>query len=131
MASFPSPPLPHLDQPGQGAGLSAPRSTIEDGWLRIRSAEDAGHWTLELDGELDVSNASTLDEEIRRVEACAETLTIDLRGLSFMDTTGVLVIRDAHQRRSLKGGLRLGEGSRMLQSVFRLCGLEDVLPFER
>lgn len=53
----------------------------------------------------DVSNVATLNEKIRLAETSAQTVTIDLRGLSFMDSSG------------LRATLRLLRGSRRVQSV--------------
>jgi anti-anti-sigma factor len=107
-----------------------PSSTVPGPLLQIRSDHAAGHWTLELRGELDVSTAAKLDEEIRRVEPHAETLTIDLRGLAFIDSSGVLAILDANHRQALERRLHIRKGTKQLQSIFRLSGLEEVLPFD-
>ena len=128
------PPRPSLSfgdaQGAEGPQLVEPRWTTRDGLLRIRSANHAGHWILELDGELDVSNAGLLDQEIRLAETSAATVTIDLGGLAFMDSSGLRAGLDAQHRSRLNGRLRLRKGSRRVQSVFRLTGTEEALPFE-
>lgn len=118
------------DRGPAGQELVEPRWTTSDGHLLIRSTNVAGHWTLELGGELDVSNAGTLDQEIRLVEASAESVTIDLGGLEFMDTCGMWTLVDAQQRSRLDGRLHLRRGSMRVQSVFRLTSTEDALPFD-
>lgn len=110
--------------------LVDPAWETRDGLLRIRSANLGGHWTLELEGELDLSNTATLDQEIRLAEASAETVTLDLRGLEFIDSSGLRTILLAQQRARLSGRLRLRRGPRRVQSVFRLTGTEESLPFE-
>jgi anti-anti-sigma factor len=127
-------PQPARLAPADGQRAEAPRDVepreiTPDGLLRIRSTHDACHWTLTLSGELDISNASTLDQEIRRVEPHAETLTIDLRGLAFIDSSGLLAILQLHHRRPAPGRLHLCKGTTQLR-IFQLLGLEDVLPFE-
>ena len=113
-----------------GQRLAEPRWTTSDGLLLIRSTNVAGHWTLELGGELDVSNAATLDQEIRLVEPTAASVTIDLGGLEFMDTRAMRTLLDAQQRSRLDGRLHLRRGSMRVQSVFRLTRTEDALPFD-
>ena len=118
------------DHAPERSELVEPRWTTRDGLLRIRSANSAGHWTLELNGEFDVSNAETLAEEVRVAEASGETITVDLRGLSFMDSAGVRALVDAQHRCQLDGRLHLKKGPRTVQSVFRLTGTEQALPFD-
>jgi stage II sporulation protein AA (anti-sigma F factor antagonist) len=119
------------DATADAGNLVEPRWTTHSGLLRIRSTNDAGHWTLELDGELDLSSVATLDSEIRLAEACAKTVTIDLRGLSFMDSSGLNAILDAQHRSRLNGRLRLRRGTASVQTVCRLTGAEETLPFDR
>jgi anti-sigma B factor antagonist len=98
--------------------------------LLIRSTNRGGHWTLALEGELDLSNTQTLDQEIRLAEASATTITLDLRGLEFIDSSGLKIILEAQQRALLTGRLRIRKGPRRVQSVFRMTGTEESLPFE-
>ena len=110
-------------------GLVEPKWTTRKGLLRIRSLNDSGHWTLQLDGELDLSNCGVLTDELALAETSAETITVDLRGLTFMDSSGLHVLTDAHARSGPDGWLRLRSGNRAVQRVFRLTGTEDRLPF--
>jgi anti-sigma B factor antagonist len=58
-------------------------------------------------------------------------LTLDLSGLDFLDSTGVrLVVEAADAARRRGGTLRLRPGREEVQRVFRVTGLEDVLPFD-
>ena len=110
--------------------LVEPQWTSRHGLLQIRTTNDAGHWTLSLAGELDLSNVATLEAEIRLAETAAKTLTVDLRGLTFIDSSGLHAIQEAHHPSRLNGRLRLLPGPRLVQSVFRLTSTEDALPFE-
>ena len=97
--------------------------------FRIRSLNDGGHWTLQLDGELDLSNSSLLNDELALAETSAETITVDLGGLTFMDSSGLHVLTYAQARSGSGGWLRLRKGPRAVQRVFRLTDTEDRLPF--
>ena len=119
-----------LDQRLDGSGLVEPERRISRQILRLAVTNDAGHWTLEPEGEIDLSSAAVLEQAIRRAEASAAgTITIDLQEVNFIDLCGVRVILEAHAR--LDGRLRLREGPAGVQSVFRLTGTQAVLPFER
>lgn len=90
---------------------------------------EGGHWTLEPDGEIDLSNADLLEQALRRAEASAATaVTIDLRQVEFIDLCGVRTILAASRR--FKGRLRLRAVPDEVQCVFRLSGVEARLSFE-
>ena len=126
-----TPTAPQPSRPKRPAGRehAAPRSSPRASILRLEATNDAGHWTLEPHGEIDLSNASVLAEAIDRVEASAAVkITIDLRQVGFIDLSGVRAILGADRR--LKGRLRLLEAPAAVQSVFRVTGTEADLPFE-
>lgn len=126
------PATPNRSFPRGLAGREQPglKRSARKGVLRIRVTNDAGHWTVGPEGEIDLSNADALEQAIRRAEAsAAETITIDLRRVSFIDLSGVRAIVSAYGRR--RNGLRLLEGPAPVQYVFRLTGTEAGLPFER
>ena len=99
------------------------------GRLRLEIANDTGHWTVQPMGEIDLSNAVVLEQAIERASTeAAERVTIDLRGVDFIDLSGVRAIVSARDR--LDGRLRLLKGPEPVQSVLRLTGAEAALPFE-
>jgi anti-anti-sigma factor len=100
--------------------------------LRVRvDVEDSG-CTLVLSGELDLANAATLESELGQAEKDdAAPITVDLRELEFIDSTGVAVLVAAHRR--LNGG---GDRIRLVRSrasgvrrVMEVTGLDGELPF--
>jgi len=110
--------------------LVQPAWTTRQGLLEIRVANVAGHWTIALRGELDLSNVEAFERELRSAEAAGDgTVTIDLAGLDFIDSSGLHVILRAHHHSRLGRRLRLVKGKRAVQSVFQLTQTEDRLPF--
>ena len=84
---------------------------------------------IALNGEFDISCARKVEEELRRVEEeKPPTLVLDLRGLSFMDSTGIRVILSADSR-AHKDGRRLAiiQGPDAVQRVFRITRLDERL----
>ena len=80
-----------------------------------------------LRGELDLEHAYTFDEELKRVEALQpECICIDLRELTFLDSSGLgrLV---AARRRAMKAGHRLVlvRGPVAVQRVLQLTAVEE------
>jgi anti-anti-sigma factor len=81
---------------------------------------------VELGGELDICRAIELEAELRAVERRRpRSLVIDLRGLSFIDSSGLARLLAA-RRRALRGGWRLAlvHGTGKIERLLELGGLE-------
>jgi anti-anti-sigma factor len=82
-------------------------------------------------GELDVATVGELDAKLRElIDAGFRTFVVDLRELTFMDSTGLhwCLALDAVARRD---GMELVliPGLRSVQRVFEIAGLDERLPF--
>ena len=83
--------------------------------------------TLALHGELDMMVAPQVDEGVERLIALApESLTIDLRGLSFMDSSGIHALIVA-ERKCRKHGVQFMviRGRPAIDRLLALCGLDE------
>ena len=80
-------------------------------------------------GELDLASSPELEQELERVwQSDPEQLVIDLRGLEFMDSTGLSIIVGAHQRLAENGRtLSLVRGSPQVQRLLDLTGVAERL----
>jgi anti-anti-sigma factor len=80
---------------------------LEDASLTVRAEQDGEALVVRAVGELDFSNAKTLEAELRRaIGGDASEVILDLRGVSFMDLAalrGLLLMA----RQSLRNGGRL------------------------
>jgi anti-anti-sigma factor len=87
--------------------------------------------TIRLEGELDLTTAREADTAIQRMEdEGATTLVVDLRGLRFMDSTGLRVIVSADSRARRAGRhVRLIPGPEAVHRVFRIALLDQRLEF--
>ena len=84
---------------------------------------------IEVRGELDLASSPALEQELERGAAAqAEVVIVDLRGLEFMDSTGLSVLVRAHQRAS-ENGQRFGvvRGPQQVQRLLSLTGVADRL----
>jgi anti-anti-sigma factor len=109
-------------------GVDRPRDL---GALRMRSIRDGDTHHINLAGELDLATAAAVEHELRRVELTdAHVTAIDLRELTFIESTGIRLILEAYMRSS-EGGHRLVvvRGSEAIQRLFRTCDVERRLPF--
>jgi stage II sporulation protein AA (anti-sigma F factor antagonist) len=81
-------------------------------------------------GELDIAAADALRAAIAE-RTGSEDLVIDLRGLEFMDTSGIQVVVEAFRAaRDVGFRLRVIRAPSEVQRVFEIAGLDAVLPFE-
>ena len=68
---------------------------------------DAGVVRIALSGDLDVSTAPTVEERLMELEdGGAERVILDLRGLDFIDSTGLSLLINA-DRRARRAGRRV------------------------
>jgi anti-sigma B factor antagonist len=94
-----------------------------------RIVSDNDH-TLVLSGELDMTPAAALQAVIVSCVQSKPGLTLDLRQLTFIDSTGLHLVLFAQQLCQDKGAeFALIPGPRQVQRVFELAALVDRLPF--
>lgn len=82
-------------------------------------------------GELDLATSPQLEQEMRAILARgARQVTIDLSGLTFVDSSGLRVLIVLHERSKRDGWeLALLAPSEQARAVFRISGAEEHLPF--
>ena len=101
--------------------------------LQVASSRRGDDHVLHLLGELDLANVAALQSELLRVEADEERgLVFDLRGLDFLDSTGIQLLAEAHRRLSGRGrkvAVAVSDG--VVRRVLHVSGMLDVLaPYE-
>jgi anti-anti-sigma factor len=99
--------------------------------LIVRVGGSDGQRTLTPVGELDMASAPELQSAIESVWRDGITdLSLDLRELDFIDSTGVRLMIEVVKRCQFAGcQLEVIRGIDGVQRVFDLCGLEDAVPF--
>jgi anti-anti-sigma factor len=82
-------------------------------------------------GEVDVLSSGNLRRQVAELVAAGRDLVLDLRGVTFMDASGIGVLLGAH-RMARACGLRfaLQSPSPALRRVLEISGVSRVLPFE-
>jgi anti-sigma B factor antagonist len=132
--------LPNLSCPRCGLDLSAISAedvdvSIESAWsgqLELVDVASGSRHTLRLSGELDIASASGLNETLMKLLADgAQAITLDLRNLEFMDSTGLYAILSATelcQKNEYEFSLIQGPAS--IRRLFEVTGLIDSLPFQ-
>ena len=80
-------------------------------------------------GELDLGTVETLRAALEGIES-AGRVVLDLRGLSFIDSTGVHLLVALHQHAQRDGfQLTLVAPAAPADRAIQLCGLDQTLPF--
>lgn len=97
--------------------------------FRVDVRTDGRAAIITVSGELDLASAPALDSELEQAgRSDSELLVLDLRGLEFMDSTGLSVIVKAHQRLSDEGrSLCLIRGPHQVQRLLDLTGVGERL----
>jgi anti-sigma B factor antagonist len=82
-------------------------------------------------GELDLATSPQLEQEMHAVLARgARRVTIDMRKLTFVDSSGLRVLISLYERSTEDGWeLALTPPSEQARAVFRISGAEEHLPF--
>jgi anti-sigma B factor antagonist len=99
--------------------------------LELRDEADGPRHVLVLSGELDMASSPVLEDAVRAIcTDSAETLTVDLSGLTFMDSTGLRVVLLAKELcESHHCELLVVPGPAQIQRLFEVTGILERLPF--
>jgi anti-sigma B factor antagonist len=114
-------------------GAAAPEASRHDGAARFRvDVQPAPRGArVRPVGEIDLATVGRVRRKIdESVAAGCERVVLDLRGVTFMDSTGLHLGLDADAAASAGGWeLLIIEGPGPVQRVFEVTGLRDRLPF--
>jgi anti-anti-sigma factor len=95
----------------------------------VTSRHEDGRLVVAPTGELDIAAVEAMRAELAD-RAHGEDVTIDLRGVEFLDTSGIQVVVEAWRNAREDGfTLRLIRAEPRVHRVFEISGLDGVLPF--
>jgi len=97
--------------------------------LELTTDAEGATVRVALAGELDISSAGQVERELERIERDGPaTLVLDLRELSFMDSTGLRIIVAADARaKEASRRLVIVRGPDAVQRIFRMTRLDERL----
>lgn len=92
-------------------------------------ARRAGETTvLDFRGDLDLVHAPAAGRALEDAQTAGATVVLDLRGLRFMDSSGLRVVLEAHRRAARDGGrLLVAPGDSVVRRVFDLSGVGELV----
>jgi len=100
--------------------------------IRVVATSRPGEVCARLKGELEISTVPTARDRMADLTHTGSDLVLDLRGLSFIDSTGLqFVLRLAADSTRDGWNLSLIPGASVVQRVFQMTGTEERLPFKR
>lgn len=89
-----------------------------------------GEARVKLTGEFDISGRDLADDVLASANR-AEKIVLDLSELEFIDSMGIHFVVTAHQAAEASGReFVIVRGGPEVDRIFRLVGLDSVLPFE-
>jgi anti-anti-sigma factor len=98
--------------------------------LSIRETRDGAVHRLTPVGELDIATVPILKDAFHAVLSDEETemIVVDLRELSFMDSTGIHLLLQMHDACNGADRLRVVNGSRAVERLLDIAGVRTYLP---
>jgi anti-anti-sigma factor len=95
--------------------------------LTVTIEADGSHPVVNLAGELDLSTIPQLEGQLIQQARSCPRMVVDMKGLTFIDSSGIALLLQAH--RTTEDGIQtvVAEGSQV-ERVFRLAGIDQVLP---
>jgi anti-sigma B factor antagonist len=112
---------------GRGPTGSARAVGLEPFAVEVQRRDDVA--IVQPRGELDIATVETLRAALDGIQSPGR-LVLDLRGLSFIDSTGLHLLVALHQRAQRDGfQLALLAPAAPIDRAIQLCGLDEVLPF--
>lgn len=122
LTDTPTPPSPDADRRARTSGP-----------LQLEMTADATTFLVVLHGECDLSSLTPLRAAFQRAVAsdCPEVV-VDLEFCTFIDSTGIGALLGLNRSlaRVVGRDLRILPGPPVVQRVFAICDLLDILPFE-
>jgi anti-sigma B factor antagonist len=99
--------------------------------LEVEVTENGAVTVLALTGELDISGIGRVEDELRQVEEKSPgAVVLDLRGLTFMDSSGLRLVLEADMRaRREARRFAIVPGPESVHRVFLIALLDKRLEF--
>lgn len=101
--------------------------------MSVTCTGEGREWTAVLTGEVDHHHARSIMAELEQAvdTGLPRRLTLDLSGVTFMDSSGIAVLLRAYKRlRELGGTVRVIQVPPQARKVLRTAGLERLMAFE-
>jgi anti-anti-sigma factor len=103
-------------------------SQQDTGHFRLNVLRESDLCVLKLSGELDLASCPELEQELDDAAALGTAVVVDLRELTFIDSTGIAVLVKAYAQSGQNGSRLQVTGARgAVERVLSLTGVSDAL----
>lgn len=103
-------------------------SSTQDGLLTVEQLDEGERIRLALLGELDLSNAATVEAKLAEALIAERPVLVDLSRLEFLDSTGISILVLAMQRPDARLLTFVPSKAPGVRRVLQMTGLDDKLP---
>jgi anti-sigma B factor antagonist len=119
--------ISRIEQHRPEIGAAQDRRLAPDFALTLERLEN-GAAVLVLAGELDLYRVPEIEEAVAQASEFEQTLTVDLRLVTFLDSTALAILLEATRRRRARGSdLVVLVGPRTPTTAFKVTGFDRLL----
>ena len=98
--------------------------------MKIEKVQKDDMLTISLEGRLDMLTAPELSKELNENLPKAEKLTLDLKNLEYISSSGLRVLLSAQKEMVKKGGMKLINVNEIVMEVLEVTGFTGFLTIE-
>ena len=98
--------------------------------LNITKIQSDGRLTIALEGRVDVSTASDLEQDVNSSLGGVTELFFDLEKLAYISSAGLRVLLMAQKKMDKQGSMKVIHVNDMVMEVFVNMGFKDILTIE-
>jgi anti-anti-sigma factor len=101
---------------------------MDPGGYTCEVCSRAGAWRVSLGGEIDLATVPVVEAVVQLAQADALTVWLDLRDVSFMDSSGIAMLtRAQHRAQRSANELVLASPSVPVRRLLELCGIDRAM----
>ncbi|MBR3640553.1 MAG: STAS domain-containing protein [Oscillibacter sp.] len=98
--------------------------------MTINTQKDGAALVLALEGRLDTTTSPELEAVLAKELPDAQSLTMDLAGLSYLSSAGLRLLLSAQKTMSARDGMTVKNVNETIMEVFEITGFSDILTIE-
>ena len=98
--------------------------------LNIRKSLEEQTLLVSLEGRLDTTTASQLEEELRNSLPDVNKLVLDMSRLEYISSAGLRVLLSAQKVMNKQGEMKLLHVNDVVMEIFEVTGFTDILTIE-
>ena len=98
--------------------------------LNITKTIEGGSVLLSLEGRLDTTTSTELEEALKETLTDATELTLDFEKLDYISSAGLRVLLSTRKTMSRQGTMKLTHVNEIVMEIFEVTGFVDILTIE-